>query len=199
MSNVGSNTASEDAETAFQISKVRKANDDLQIAKNIHQSVTKSVESKGIDLKAANEAVKIAKAGKVKEFIAYTAAVTKYARLLGNGVTEDQIDILDVIPSRQPLDEASYEAGFMAGLMGDGEGKNPHAPDTDAGQKFIQGLNAGASERNKKVQQESQNDSADPIRAGEDIDEVPEPDESPEFPEDDENDENAVVDESDET
>lgn len=149
------NAVNDNAVIALNLSKFQRAEVDLQEAKNAYQSVTKHVEGKGINLKAAKRALKIKKAGKTDDAIAELKALFTYLRIFNVPVTKDQIEMFDHEPKRQPAVEKGYELGLYAGRMGDGEGENPYDPTSPQGQAFLKGLAEGAEERRLVLQMEA--------------------------------------------
>lgn len=143
----GKNTPPDSAFVAANLGKIMRADEDFQIAKNEHQSVTKSVEGKGLDLKAAKQAIKIKKSGKVEETVAYLQNLFLYLRILGVPISDKQLDMFDVSASGAPMDERAYEEGLFAGRLGWGMDACGYGQDTAAGQKWLEGFHIGGQDR----------------------------------------------------
>lgn len=174
----GKNAVNDNAVIALNLSKFQRAEVELQEAKNSYQSVTKHVEGKGINLKAAKRALKIKKSGKSEDAIAELAALFKYLMIFNIPVTKDQMDMFDHEPKRQPAVDKAYEQGLYAGRMGEGESQNAYDPTSPQGQAFLKGLAEGAEERRLVLQMEADEDNErftdedDDLPGEEDEDEV---------------------------
>ncbi len=147
MSNAIKNTPSKEAMDAHQLQKLMRANDNFQEAKNEHQSVVKSVEAKGVHLKAAARAIKIKNSGKSEDAVEELKCLFLYLRILGYPITTEQLDMFSAIDERTPDIEKAYERGLMAGRLGQGDGENPYSIASAQGQKFLEGMAVGTEER----------------------------------------------------
>lgn len=137
----------EDAVTALNLSKLKRADETLQTAKNDHQSVIKHVEGKGINLKAAGWAIRIQKSGKLDEAVAELKARLEYLYILGTPVTKAQADLFRLETPRTPGVDKAREQGRYHGIMGNGTSENPYALDSAQGQSWMTGFHGGTEER----------------------------------------------------
>lgn len=139
----------EEARVLFELSRLKDQKAIKASADGTYRSELSRLESKGINLRAAKEAIKIAEKGEVAETLEYLSALTRYLKLLGVPIKADQKDLFEFAPALQPLDEKVYEQGMGAGIMGETQGGNPHDLSTDAGQKWLAGWHEGSSMRAK--------------------------------------------------
>ncbi len=172
MSEVGHNSEFTEADfAAVNLGKLMRADAAFQEAKNEHQSVTKHVEGKGLDLKAAKQAIKIKKSGKVDEKVSELSSLFMYLKILGCAINEKQIELFSHENSRTPLEDRAYEEGLYAGRMGEGAAVNPYGDDSKAGQKWLEGLHTGTGDRSKILEMEMT--AEDELIKGEDEDPIP--------------------------
>ena len=125
----------EEARVLFELSRLKDQKAIKASADGTYRSELSRLESKGINLRAAKEAIKIAEKGEVAETLEYLSALTRYLKLLGVPIKADQKDLFEFAPALQPLDET--------------QGGNPHDLSTDAGQKWLAGWHEGSSMRAK--------------------------------------------------
>lgn len=161
-----SNNPSQEAFDVHQLMKLQRSNDNLQIAKNDHQSVVKNVEAKGINLKAASAALKIKKSGKSEEVLEYVLKLAAYLKILGCGFTDDQIDMFAHVESRSPDEDRAYEFGLYSGRMGEGDSVNRYALGSTQSNFFLDGLRVGTEERRAVLDMEMREDVDELIESG---------------------------------
>ncbi|MEF2073515.1 hypothetical protein [Consotaella aegiceratis] len=143
------NTPESDAFKALQLSKIRRAKEDLDSANGTYRNAIKNADAKGINTKAAKKAIQVANGGKAEEFIQEQKDTLDYLAILGHGLDPEQRDLFRVAPgARTPLDERAYEDGLRAGRLGMGTEENPHAAGTEAYEKWMQGFHQGTADRN---------------------------------------------------
>jgi ribosome modulation factor len=140
------NGPSEDAFVASNLGKLIRADEDLQNAKNSHQSTVKHVETK-IDVKAARWAIKLKKSGKLEEAVEEMRKRVEYAYILGIPVNKKQLDLFRVEGVNRDATAKAEELGRYAGIMGYGEEKCPYSPDSDLGVAWGNACKAGGEER----------------------------------------------------
>jgi ribosome modulation factor len=137
----------EDARVLFELSRLKDDKAKKATADGTYRSALSRLESKGIHLRAAKEALKIADKGELSETLEYLAALTRYLKLLGLPIKADQKDLFEVAPALQPVDEMAHEQGAGAGVIGSPQTDNPHDPSTKAGQAWLAGWHEGAAMR----------------------------------------------------
>lgn len=137
----------EDAVVALNLAKIRRADEELQIAKNEHQSTVKHAEGKGIHLKAAKRALKILKTDKSDDYIAELQATLEYLYILGQPVGKKQLELFRVEQPRMPSVDRAREQGRFTGIMGEGTEKCPYALESEAGNAWMEAWHGGAKER----------------------------------------------------
>lgn len=160
------NKPSQEAFDAFQLHKLICANGDFQEAKNEHQSLVKSVESKGINLKAANAAIKIKKSGKSEDVVAYLVALSSYLKILGYPITDKQMDMFASQSDMMPSTDAAFERGLYSGRMGEGDSSNPYAVGSEQSNRFLDGVRQGADDRRSVLELEMSDDADELISGG---------------------------------
>lgn len=150
------NSLPDSAFIAASLGKIIRADESLQNAKNDHQSVTKGVEGKGINLKAAKRAIKIMKSGKTDEIVEELKALFVYLRILGYPINDKQMELFDVQSERTPIEERAYEEGLFAGRLGFGQDHCGYDVTSKPGQRWLEGFNEGCSDRNAVMQMEAE-------------------------------------------
>lgn len=152
----GKNTPPDSAFIAASLGKIIRADEKFQTAKNEHQSVEKTVEGKGINLKAAKRAIKIMKSGKTDEIVEELKALFVYLRILGYPVSDKQMEMFDFQNSRTPIEDRAYEEGLFAGRLGFGQDACGYDVTSKAGQKWLDGFGQGNSDRTQVMQMEAE-------------------------------------------
>lgn len=140
------NGPAEDAFVASNLGKLIRADEELQNAKNSHQSIVKHVETK-IDLKAARWAIKLKKSGKLEDAVEEMRKRVEYAYILGIPVNKKQLDLFRVEGVNRDALAKAEELGRYAGIMGYGEEKCPYGPDSDLARAWGNANKAGGEER----------------------------------------------------
>lgn len=151
--------------TALNLTKMRRAKEELESANGAYRNVLKHVEAKGVDLAAAKEALAIVKSGKTDEYIAKTGKVVEYLHIFGQSIEEAQMGFEFLINGAMPGEEKARMLGRAAGLRGDGDGENPYGVGSDQYKAWLAGLNDGRRER---AVAESQDEAGDELISGSD-------------------------------
>ena len=112
-------------------------------------------EAKGLHVKAAKDAIKIADKGDISDTVLYLEELTKNLRLLGLPLKSEQLDMFETAPQSQPLDERAYEQGHGSGVLGEGQDKNLHDPTSEAGQAWLRGFHEGCAARAELERQDN--------------------------------------------
>lgn len=141
------NGPAEDAVVALNLGKIQRASAEFATANGAYRNTLKHVESKGIDLAAAKDAIAIRKSGKVEEKLEYLRALFQYLKILGTPVTKAQLDLFAVEAPRTPSVDKAKEHGRYTGIMGQGTSENPYAIDSEQGQAWIAAFHEGTKER----------------------------------------------------
>lgn len=149
------NSFAEDAIVAHNLGKLMRAKAELDTATGNFRSVCKHIEAKGINLKAAKAALTIKKSGKVEETIEYLKDLFEYLLILGMPIEKKQLDLFRVDQHDRDIIAKARERGRYSGLMGHGTDQNPHAPDSEAGQAWLEAFHDGTEERNRVLAMES--------------------------------------------
>lgn len=138
-----------DAVVAYQLSKLKRAKADADNAGNDLRGLKSTLEAGGLNMKAAKDALKIAKGGKgkVQEAVAYIEHLTRYLRILGAPLEKSQLDLFEAGVALQPIEEQAYSDGLLAGRTGEDRFENPHDVNSASGRRWDQGFDVGAGER----------------------------------------------------
>jgi ribosome modulation factor len=164
------NGPSEDAVIAVNLGKMKRAKAEFETANGNYRNTLKHVESKGVHLAAAKDAIAIQKSGKVEEKLEYLKALFQYLKILGQPFTKDQLDLFAVEAPRTPSIEKAKEHGRYVGIMGQGMDQNPYAIDSDQGQAWIAAFHDGTKEREMILSMEPAGDEL--LKGDEDDDQV---------------------------
>ncbi|PHQ71756.1 MAG: hypothetical protein COB93_02455 [Sneathiella sp.] len=147
---------STDAVTAFQLSKLRRSKLEVDSTGNDHHTLTSELEASGLNMKAAKDALKIVKKGKVEATVSYLESLTRYLRILGCPLEKQQLDMFEHGTALQPIDEKAYDEGLLAGRMGDDEFDSPHELNSDSGREWARGYDVGQTERGRILAMEAE-------------------------------------------
>lgn len=148
----------EDAVTALNLGKLKRAKTQFESANGAYRNVLKHVESKGINIAAAKEAIAIAKSGKVDEKIAELKALFDYLKILGSAVPKAQLDMFSTEAARTPAVDKARELGRHAGIMGEGSDQNPYDLSSAQGQAWMEAWHGGGKERSLILSMEPTSD-----------------------------------------
>lgn len=147
MSDIRHNISREDQVRAFELSKLMALKKDQASAMGSYRSRLSQAEAKGMHTKAAKDAIKIYEKGDVTDTLKYLEELTRNLRILGMPLKSEQLEMFDVAPAVQPLDEKAHEQGMGAGILGMNQDENPHDLSTDAGQAWMAGWHEGCEAR----------------------------------------------------
>ena len=167
MSKQGHNqTVSDDAVVVVQLSKMLKANQANSSANGEMRAVYENAEKKGVNLAAAKSAIQIIKSSsdaKIQEYIENTTATIHYLGLCGFNLTKAQRELFDFnSEDLQPIEDKAFSEGLYAGRTGLPATDCKHDQSTTAGQKWIEGHNQGASERQRVFDMDTSESSDEP-------------------------------------
>lgn len=133
----GRNEPDDLAFKAVQIGKIQRAQDKAASSNGELRAVYKSVETKGIHLKAVKRAITAAKSDKIGEIIAEQTAFFEYLLILGVPLAKKQLDLFAYEDDRVDGIEKAGRLGRFAALLGEGEGTIPYAADSKQGQAWL--------------------------------------------------------------
>jgi hypothetical protein len=163
------NGPAEDAVVAVQLGKIKRAKEEFDSANGSYRNTLKHVESRGVHLAAAKDAIAIQKSGKLDEKVAYLKALFEYLMILGHPVDKKQLDMFRVEQPRTPSVDKAKEHGRYCGIMGLGMDQNPYSVDSEQGQAWIEAFHGGCKERELILSMEP---TGDELISGSDDDEV---------------------------
>jgi ribosome modulation factor len=149
MTDTNHTMSAEDARVLFELSRLKHQKEVMASKTGEYRSALSRLESKGLNKKAAQEAIKIRDKGEVAETLAYITALTKYLKLLGLPIQKEQADLFEFAPALQPIEERARELGTGAGILGEPLSDNPHDASTAAGQAWIAGWHEGVEMRDR--------------------------------------------------
>ncbi|MFN3247718.1 hypothetical protein [Roseibium album] len=150
---VGHNTKASEAQTAFVLSKYESSLEDKKSADGKHSSLCDKLQRKGLDTKAANEAIKIHKSGEATDKVAYLEKLAVYLNILGTPLESDQTDLFRPADADQTPEERAAIDGYRKGLLGLGDSENKHDISTRQGQAWQTAWLDGHAERKKLIAQ----------------------------------------------
>jgi ribosome modulation factor len=153
MSEVGHNTKAADAVTAFQLSQLMNSLADKKSSDAKHSNLIGRLQAKGLNTEAAREAIRIHESGDPAEKVEYLETLATYLRVLGTPLQSNQTDLFKKPEGEQTPEEKAAIAGHRAGIMGEGQGENPHAGNSEQGQAWLRAWHEGCAERKKLVDQ----------------------------------------------
>jgi hypothetical protein len=131
---------------ALHLGKIAKAQAAFATETGALRGAFAQAASHGLNLKAAKNALKIIKSGKVDEYLEEITATILYLKVRGHGVTDSQLS-LDLGSSLAPIEEKAALEGRAAGWDEDkGESDNPHAINTKAGQAWLKSFRDGRAQ-----------------------------------------------------
>jgi ribosome modulation factor len=149
MTDTNHTMSAENARVLFELSRLKDQKEAMASKNGEYRSALSRLESKGLNKKAAQEAIKIRDKGEVAETLQFITALTKYLKLLGLPIQKEQADLFEFAPALQPIEEKAREQGTGAGVMGEPLSDNPHDTSTSAGQAWIAGWHEGVEMRDR--------------------------------------------------
>ncbi len=153
MPEVGHNANAGDSQKAFLLSQYMSSLETKKSADGKHSSLCDRLQKRGLDTKAANEAMKIHAAGDASEKIKYLRELAQCLRLLGTPLEDAQGELFAKPEGSQTPEERAQADGLRNGYMGHGQDKNPHAMNSEQGQAWMTGWHEGCAERKKHAEE----------------------------------------------
>ncbi|WP_395175079.1 hypothetical protein [Roseibium alexandrii] len=162
MTNPAHNISQDQQYAAFQINRVANLQKEADSATAAYSSALGKMEANGLDKQAVKEALKIRKKGpaEVTAAIARFKKLLEYLKAINLPVEDNQLDMFPAVSHEEPLEDRAFRMGVLTGAMGEGMDKNPHSPETEAGQAWLNGFHEG-SDSYRRFKQEADEEEAE--------------------------------------